>query len=76
MAGFLRFSGGEVHTVSHNTEDVSPASENEAIPLTYVRLLKNVRGETPLGFTMIARPIVDPIHSDSASLLPAPPARP
>ena len=51
-----------------DTEETAPAPERAAVPLTYIRPLKNARGETPAGYTMIARPIVDPIHSDGPSV--------
>lgn len=53
-----------------------PPFDGGPIPLSYFRPLKNVRGETPSGFTMIARPIVDPVHSDSEGVRPPPPSFP
>lgn len=66
----------EMEDAAGEQQNGDMAQPEAPIPTTYFRPLKNMRGEKPQGFTMIARPIVDPVHSDRAGIRPPARSRP
>jgi hypothetical protein len=66
----------EMEDAAGEQQNSNMAQPEMPIPITYFRPLKNMRGEKPQGFTMIARPIVDPIDPDRAGIRPPAGSRP